>query len=166
MEAAYLEAEKRVDKVREKYALEDVLLDASETSSPWVPFQPDIWMRYLSFDVRRNTAAFIMRADKGACLGRHRHRAQVTGYVLKGSLRYAEYEWVARENSFFQENPGVVHTLWSDDGTETLFQIGTPVEFMDEENRIVQIVDVFWFIDHYETWCRAHGLAINKALYM
>jgi len=34
MEAAYLEAEKRVDKVREKYALVDVLLDASEAASP------------------------------------------------------------------------------------------------------------------------------------
>jgi len=166
METAYLEAEKRVDKVREKYALVEGWFDASEATSPWIPYLPGLWLRHLSFDIRRNVSVHIMRADKGGCLGRHRHRAQVTGYVLKGSLRYAEYDWVARENHFFHESPGRVHTLYSDNGMETLFHLGTPVEFLDEEDRIIQIVDVFWMIDHYETYCKAHGLPINTAMYV
>jgi len=162
----YLEAEKRVDKVRDKYALVEGYFDASETTSPWIPYLPGIWLRHLSFDIRRNVSVHIMRADKGGCLGRHRHRAQVTGYVLKSSLRYAEYEWVAREGEFFHESPGRVHTLYSDNGMETLFHLGTPVEFLDEDDRIVQIVDVFWMIDHYESYCGAHGLPINQAMYV
>jgi len=166
METAYLEAEKRVDNVREKYALVEGWFDASEATSPWIPYLSGIWLRHLSFDIRRNVSVHIMRADSGGCLGRHRHRAQVTGYVLKGSLRYAEYDWVARENHFFHESPGRVHTLYSDNGMETLFHLGTPVEFLDEDDRIIQIVDVFWMIEHYESYCRKHGLTINKALYV
>ena len=27
-------------------------------------------------------------------------------------------------------------------------------------------VDVWWFINHYETHCQAHGIPINKQLYL
>ena len=30
----------------------------------------------------------------------------------------------------------------------------------------VESVDVWWFINHYETYCREHGIPINKQLYI
>jgi hypothetical protein len=27
-------------------------------------------------------------------------------------------------------------------------------------------LDVWWFMNHYETYCREHGIPINKQLYL
>lgn len=163
---SYVEIEKRIDKVRDQYALVEGYFDTSEQTSPWIPFIPNISLRHLSFDIRNNVSVHIMRAEKGGSLGRHRHRSQVTGYVLSGSLRYEEYDWVARKGDFFHESPGRTHTLVTDEGMETLFHLGTPIEFLDENDKIIQIVDVFWMIDHYQSYCEKHGLPINKAMFV
>ena len=162
----YIEVEKRIDKVRDQYALVEGYIDSSEQTSPWIPLFPNISLRHLSFDIRQNVSVHIMRADTGGMLGRHRHRGQVTGYVLSGSLRYAEYPWVAKKGDFFHESPGRTHTLMTDEGMETLFHLGTPVEFLDENDKLIQIVDVFWLIDHYQSYCEKHNLPINKAMFV
>ncbi len=162
----YLAVEERIDRIRDRFALVEGYFDSSEETSPWVPFMPNIWLRHLSFDIRNNVSVHIMRVAGGGQLGRHRHRAQVTGYVLKGSLRYEEYDWVAREGDFFHESPGRTHTLVSDEGMETLFHLGTPIEFLDENGRILEIVDVFWMIDHYVTYCEKNNLPINQAMFV
>ncbi|HLS50715.1 MAG TPA: 2,4'-dihydroxyacetophenone dioxygenase family protein [Burkholderiaceae bacterium] len=162
----YIDTEKRIDKVRDQYAIIEGYIDTSEKTSPWIPFIPNIWLRHLSFDIRKNVSVHIMRADKGGSLGRHRHRAQVTGYVLSGSLRYEEYDWVARAGDFFHESPGRTHTLVSDEGMETLFHLGTPIEFLDENDHIIEIVDVFWMIDHYVSYCEKNNLPVNEMLFV
>jgi len=162
----YVAVEKRIDLIRDRHALVEGYFDASEETSPWIPFLPNIWLRHLSFDIRNNVSVHIMRATAGGCLGRHRHRAQVTGYVLKGSLRYAEYDWVAKAGDFFHESPGRTHTLMTDEGMETLFHLGTPIEFLDDEDRILEIVDVFWMIDHYTSHCEKRGLPVNQQLFV
>ncbi len=49
---------------------------------------------------------------------------------------------------------------------ETLFHLGTPIEFLDENDKIIQIVDVFWMIDNYQSYCEKHNLPINKAMFV
>jgi 2,4'-dihydroxyacetophenone dioxygenase len=39
-------------------------------------------------------------------------------------------------------------------------------EFYDENGRFVETLDVWWFINHYETYCREQGIPINKQLYL
>ena len=39
-------------------------------------------------------------------------------------------------------------------------------DFFDENGNHVQTLDVWWFIEHYETYCREHGLEINRQLYL
>ena len=162
----YIEIEKRIDKVRDEYALVEGHFDTSEETSPWIPFGPNIWLRHLSFDIRNNTSVHIMRADKGGSLGRHRHRAVVTGYILSGSLRYEEYDWVARAGHYIHESPGRTHTLVSDEGMETLFHLGTPIEFLDENDNILEIIVGFWMIDHYTSYCKQHNLPINQSMFI
>jgi hypothetical protein len=41
-----------------------------------------------------------------------------------------------------------------------------PIEFYDDQGGFVETVDVWWFINHYETYCREHGIPINKQLYL
>ena len=59
-------------------------------------------------------------------LSRHCHPSPVYGYVIKGSWRYIEHDWIAREGMFVFEPPGEVHTLVVDDDVEemiTLFHV-------------------------------------------
>jgi 2,4'-dihydroxyacetophenone dioxygenase len=41
-----------------------------------------------------------------------------------------------------------------------------PIDFFDEQGRFVEQLDVWWFINHYETYCRAHAVPINEQLYL
>ncbi|TVZ02179.1 cupin domain-containing protein [Trebonia kvetii] len=102
----------------------------------------------------------------GGRLGRHRHRGSVSGYVLEGSWRYLDYDWVGRAGDFVRESPGRTHTLYSENGMKTFFWLNGPLEFLDEEDRVIEVVDVFWFINHYESHCRQHGLKVNERLYL
>ena len=31
---------------------------------------------------------------------------------------------------------------------------------------LIETLDVWWFINHYETYCHEHGLALNEKLYL
>ncbi len=162
----YVEVEKRVDATRDKYAKEEGYINRSEATSPWIPFLPGVMIRHLSFDITNNNAVNILKLEKGAQVSKHRHRGIVTGYCLKGSWYYAEYDWVAKPGDFIREAPGREHTLCSDEGMETVFHLNGSLEFLDENDRIIEIVDAFWFIDHYERYCREHNIPINKELYL
>ena len=39
-------------------------------------------------------------------------------------------------------------------------------EFYDENGKFVETLDVWWFINHYESYCREQGIPINKQLYL
>ncbi|MEH0580474.1 2,4'-dihydroxyacetophenone dioxygenase family protein [Streptomyces sp. B21-108] len=162
--AQYVATEARVDRMRDKYALEEGYI--GEDSTPWVPFVPNVFIKHLTFDVRGSSAANVLWVQEGGTLGRHRHRGPVSGYVLEGSWRYLEYDWVGRPGDFVRESPGRSHTLYSERGMKTMFWLNGPLEFLDEEDRVMETVDVFWFIDHYESYCRDNGLKINERLYL
>lgn len=102
----------------------------------------------------------------GGSLGRHRHRGPVTGYVLEGSWYYKEYDWVARKGDFIRESPGRTHTLVSDEGMKTVFHLNGSEEFLDENDEIIFIQDVYWFIDHYLSYCEKHYIPVNTKLFL
>ncbi|MFE6692041.1 cupin domain-containing protein [Streptomyces sp. NPDC057743] len=82
--------EARIDQRRDQYALPEGHI--AEAASPWLPFVPNVMIKHLTFDIRSNSAANVLWVQAGGVLGRHRHRGPVSGYVLDGSWRYAEYE--------------------------------------------------------------------------
>jgi 2,4'-dihydroxyacetophenone dioxygenase len=155
-----------LDSVVREYACGDVHIGADDEESPWVPFKENTFIRHLGFDVRTNMYTNVLWVRSGGMLGRHRHRGRVIGYTLEGSWRYLEYEWVARAGSYVQECPGATHTLVSDEGMKTIFWLNGSLEFYDEKNNLLETLDVFWFIDHYLNYCREHGTAINKKLFV
>jgi len=165
-DATYVATEARVDVMRDKYAMTEGYVGASEEVSPWVPFVENVWIRHLTFDVRSSSASNVLWVGAGGLLGRHRHRGPVSGYTLEGTWRYLEYDWVAGPGDFVRESPGRTHTLYSESGMKTVFWLNGSLEFLDEENRVTETVDVFWFIDHYERYCTEKGLPINKRLYL
>ena len=157
-------SEARIDRLRDKYALEEGYID--HESTPWVPFVPNVFIKHLTFDVRSSSAANVLWVQAGGTLGRHRHRGPVSGYVLEGSWRYLEYDWVGQAGDFVRESPGRTHTLYSEHGMKTFFWLNGPLEFLDDDDRVIDVVDVFWFINHYESHCEANDIEINERLYL
>ena len=79
----------------------------------------------------------------------------VHGFVLKGSWRYREHDWIAHAGDYVFEPPGETHTLIvPDDVPEmiTFFNISGCMYYVDEEGRNTGFEDVFSKID----MCRAH----------
>jgi 2,4'-dihydroxyacetophenone dioxygenase len=163
-----IDTKSSLDAVVQQYAFPDIHIGASEEESPWVPFKENVFIRHLAFDVRNNLYANILWVQKGGVLGRHRHRGRIFACTLEGSWRYLEYDWVARPGSYVQESPGAIHTLVSDDpnGMKTIFVLNGSIEFFDEKDGLLETLDVFWFIDHYVSYCREHGLPINQKLFV
>jgi len=155
-----------VDAVVREYAFPDIHIGGAEEESPWVPFKENVFIRHLVFDVRNNFYANVLWVKRGGMLGRHRHRGRVFGYTLEGSWRYLEYDWVARVGSYVQESPGATHTLVSDEGMKTVFWLNSSLEFYDDEDKLLETLDVFWFMDHYLSFCREHGIQINKKMFV
>jgi 2,4'-dihydroxyacetophenone dioxygenase len=157
-----------LDAVVREYAFPDIHIGAGEDESPWVPFKENVYIRHLSFDVRNNLYANILWVKKGGSLGRHRHRGRIYACTLEGSWRYLEYDWVARPGSYVQESPGAVHTLVSDDpnGMKTIFVLNGSLDFVDDNDNLLETLDVFWFIDHYTSYCKQNGIPINRKLFV
>lgn len=128
---------------------------------PWVPQGERVWFKPLRFDLSNGRWVNVLKVTGGGRVNRHRHSGgQVLGYVLRGSWRYQEREWVARPGTFVYEPPGDIHTLVVD-GTEemqTLFLLEGVVQYLDDEDNIISQDDVFTKLERYLAYCRAQGI--------
>ena len=154
--------------VIERHGIEGKFVGASEEDSPWVPFGPTAAIRHLSFDTRRNAFSNILWVKTGGVIGTHKHRGTVIMMCLEGSFRYLEYDWVATPGAFIYETPGLCHTLVSDDpnGVKLFGYLEGPIEFYDDQGGFIETLDVWWYINHYESYCREQGIPINEELYL
>ena len=140
----------------------------SDDDSPWVPFGPAAAIKHLAFDVRQNAYSNILWMKGPGTIGTHFHRGTVTMVCITGSVRYLEYDWVATPGWLILEVPGESHTLVTEhpNGVKLFGWMEGPIEFYDDQGAFVQTVDVWWMMNHYETYCREQGIAINPKLYL
>lgn len=157
-----------IDVITQEYGRPDVYLDLStDVTSPWIPWTEGTWLKHIMFDVRNNTWHQVLKVEPGAKLGKHRHRGPVVGVVLEGGWKYAEYDWNAKKGDIIRENPGVIHTLLADPGgMTTFFTVSACLEFFDDQNNLTDTMDVFWYINHYVSYCKKNGLPINQDLFL
>jgi 2,4'-dihydroxyacetophenone dioxygenase len=47
-----------------------------------------------------------------------------------------------------------------------MFFFNGSLEFVDDNDNLLETLDVFWFVDHYVSYCRANGLELNKKLWV
>jgi 2,4'-dihydroxyacetophenone dioxygenase len=154
--------------VIKRHGIPGTFVGSSDQESPWVPFGPNAAIRHLLFDTRHNIFSNILWIKSAGVIGTHKHRGTVVMMCLEGSARYLEYDWVAGPGGFIYETPGLTHTLVSDDpnGVKLFAWLEGPIEFYDEHGNFVETVDVFWSINHDESYCREHGIPINQQLYL
>jgi quercetin dioxygenase-like cupin family protein len=121
----------------------------------WVPQAENVWFRPLLLNTVNGEWVNLLRVRKSGVLSRHRHPAPVHGYVIKGSWRYLEHEWVAREGTYVFEPPGETHTLVVDKGVEemiTFFHVLGALIYVDESGKPCAHDDVHTKI----AMCRTH----------
>lgn len=121
----------------------------------WVPQTENVWFRPLILNTVQGEWVNLLRVRRSGMLSRHCHPAPVYGYVIKGSWRYLEHDWIAREGMFVFEPPGEIHTLVVDDEVDemiTLFHVCGALIYYDEDNRPCGHDDVHKKIE----MCRAH----------
>lgn len=126
--------------------MEIVELTARDDDRVWVKEEGgsvDVWWRPLMFDLANGNHVELLKVRKGGSLGRHLHATPVHGFVLKGSWRYLEHDWVAEAGAYVFEPAGDRHTLVCDEADEmlTLFHINGPILYCDEADQIIAIDD-------------------------
>ena len=52
------------------------------------------------------------------------------------------------------------------DFMKTIFWLNGSLEFFDDQDNLLETLDVFWFIDHYLSYCREHRIEVNKKLFV
>src|SRR5258708_28342088 len=91
--------------------VDDLVITAiPEDERLWVPQADKVWFRPLFLNTVAGEWVNLLRVRRAGVLSRHRHPAPVHGYVIKGSWRYLEHDWIAREGMYVFEPPGEVHT--------------------------------------------------------
>ena len=152
----------------ESRAQKGTFVGPSEVDSPWVPFGDNAAIKHLAFDVRQNIYSNILWIKGPGVIGTHKHRGKIVMVCLEGSARYLEYDWVATPGAFITEVPGESHTLVTEhpDGVKLFGWMQGAIEFYDEKANFVETTDVWWFMNHYESYCKANGLPINPQLYI
>ncbi|MFP6657680.1 MAG: 2,4'-dihydroxyacetophenone dioxygenase family protein [Pirellulales bacterium] len=146
---------------RPAYQIEDFVTAAiPDDERLWVPQAENVWFRPLVLNTTGGEWVNLLRVRKSGMLSRHRHPAPVYGYVIKGSWRYLEHEWVASEGTFVFEPPGDIHTLIVDEGQDemiTLFHVCGALIYVDEVGQTCGYDDVHVKVE----MCRAHFDAVG-----
>ena len=128
----------------------------------WVPVDDNVWFRPLCMSASRGYWMNLLKVRRAGVLSRHRHPQPVHGYVIKGSWRYLEHDWIATAGSFVYEPPGEIHTLVVDDVVGepemiTQFNIHGAMIYLDDDGNTTGYEDVFTKIE----MCRKHYTAIG-----
>ncbi len=140
--------------------MRDLHLDPS--TLPWVEQSPGVWFKLLRAAPAEERYTNLLRVAAGGLLARHRHPGPVEAWVLQGSWRYREHDWVARAGDYVYEPIGDVHTLVVDPAEEmiTLFNVAGGVVYLDTDDSVTRIDTAQSKLDLYRAHCAANGLDV------
>ena len=134
-----------------QYAAKELVIDSiPEDERLWVPMAEGVSFRPLMFNVVQGGWCHLIRVRKAGVVSRLRHPDPVHGLVLKGSWRYLEHDWIAKEGTYIFEPPSETHTLIVEDGVPemiTFFQVNGSLHYVDDDGKAIGFDDVFTRID-------------------
>lgn len=141
--------------------------EIDSSTLPWVEQADGVWFKPLRLAPHLDLYANLLRVSAGGTVNRHRHHGPVDAWVMQGSWRYLEHDWVAGPGSFVHEPEGDVHTLAVDAGEEmiTLFIVHGPIDYMDDDDRVIRTDTAQRKLELYEAHCMANGLPIVDLVY-
>ena len=132
---------------------------------PWIPFAPysaDVMVKYIKCDPVRGEVIVLLKAPATMQLPRHHHTGTVIVYTVKGSWKYLEHDWVAREGSVVFETASTRHTPVSvpSDADEiiTFNIVQGELLYLDENDNVFATENWKSGLDRYLAYCSEHGL--------
>ena len=128
---------------------------------PWVPQEPGRWFKPLHFFTTNGTWVNLVKMEPGRRIRRHVHAGgSVQAYVLEGTWRYLEHDWIARPGSYVFEPAGGAHTLevLGDETMVTLFVVSGVIQYLDDDGSVVQQDDLGSRRRLYLDFCDEHGI--------
>jgi 2,4'-dihydroxyacetophenone dioxygenase len=147
-----------VPQLLDEHVLDQALAD---DAVPWVPQEPGRWFKPLHFFHSTGTWVNLVKMEPGRQIQRHIHAGGcVQAYVLKGTWRYLEHDWVAEPGSYVFEPAGGVHTLevLGDEEMISLFVVNGVIQYVDDEGRVVKQDDLHSRRQLYLDYCERGGI--------
>jgi len=143
----------------------DRQIDADDL--PWVEQANGVWFKPLRLAPQLDMWANLLKVSAHGMLNRHRHHGPVEAWVIQGTWRYLEHDWVARPGSFVYEPEGDVHTLVVEGGEEmiTLFIVRGAIDYLDESGDVVRTDTAQGKLDRYRAHCDEHGLPVQGVVF-
>jgi 2,4'-dihydroxyacetophenone dioxygenase len=135
-------------------------LQIAEEDLPWVPNGQGLAFKPLHYSPGAGWWVNLIRVERGGQISRHRHLGPVQGYVLQGAWRYLERDWKAQAGSYVWEPAGDVHTLevLGDETMITLFIVHGAIQYVDQNDNVIQQDDAHSRAQLYVEHCRRHGI--------
>lgn len=126
----------------------------------WVPLSGGVSFRPVMFDCSKGAWSNVLKVTPGGSLACHYHTAPVHAFVLDGSWRYLEHDWVAEAGTYIYEPPGELHTLVADAarGMRTFFVTTGSLVYTDADGMQTGFEDVFTRLALFRDHLAAHGL--------
>lgn len=140
-------------------------------SLPWIPQgSENVWFKPIRISLERNSWVNLLKITQNGVINRHRHLAEVEGWVIHGRWHYIEHNWQAVPGAFVYEPPGDVHTLVADipDGNEpmlTLFYIHGSLEYIDKSGELAYIETAETKLQRYHDYCKQAGIEPEKVVF-
>ena len=146
---------------------QSVTRSSSASALPWIEQGPGVFFKPLRLSPTTGTWANLLRVERAGRVSRHRHLGAVQAWVLSGTWRYLEHDWVARPGDYVFEGPGEVHTLVVEAGEEmeTLFVIDAAYEYLDDDGNVTGIESAASKLALYRSHCERNGLAVADIVY-
>jgi 2,4'-dihydroxyacetophenone dioxygenase len=147
----------QIDRLLASHRAPERAINAEEL--PWIPASEHSRSKILRIDLTHGQWMEIFQVDPGAEYTRHRHGGPVVGFVLEGSWRYLERDWVATKGTVVFEPPGDIHTLVAGpEGMTTLFVIGGSIEHFDANGNEIGRDDVETVAAQDLQYCADQGI--------
>ncbi|MFP6663299.1 MAG: 2,4'-dihydroxyacetophenone dioxygenase family protein [Deltaproteobacteria bacterium] len=136
---------------------------------PFVDLGDGSTLQLLQVDLNQGLWVINTRFSPGYKVQKHYHTGPVFAVTHSGSWYYKEYpDDVNRAGSYLYEPAHSVHTLMvSEDNegdTEVWFAINGANINMDEEGRVVGVVDAQGVLGVYRALCEAQGVSHEKVI--
>lgn len=140
--------------------MNELVIPTGDDDPYWMQLTEDVRQRPLLFDCTNGAWTNLLSIRPGGRLACHYHTSPVHAFVLKGSWRYLEHDWVAGEGTFIYEPPGEIHTLEADPkvGMTTFFVTRGALIYTDARGTQTGFEDVFTRLARFRRHVAENGL--------